>query len=157
MISGRFGSAETMSSLGELESHQDVPISWEQLLLSLRHPHSQAFLSLEERTRMPSSAGKGKNGEQGAADGSAELLPAISCWENPSISLAQGEEPPAAGATSCGAHLAAGKGGTSLSKKTPAIILISRTKHLFGEWSCSEGLQLGQGSHLGMGIGATVG
>lgn len=115
VIPGRFGSAETTSSPGELESHQDVPVSWEQLFLSLHH--SQAFPSLEERSRMPSSAGKGKNGEQGAADGSSELLPAISCWENPSIILARGEEPPAAGATSCGAHLAAGQGGYPCPRK----------------------------------------
>lgn len=118
---GRFGSTETTSSPREVESHQDIPISWEQLLLSLHCAHSQAFVSLGERPRMPSSAGKGKNREQGAADGSAELLPAISCWENPSISLAQGEEPPAAGAASCGAHLAPGQGGHPCPRKPLAL------------------------------------
>lgn len=77
MIPGRFGSTETMSSPGELESHQGVPVSWEQLLLSC--PLPRLFQALGKGHGMPNSAGKGENGEQGAADGLAELLPAISC------------------------------------------------------------------------------
>lgn len=65
VIPGRFGST------GECESHQDVPISWEQLLLSLHCPHSQAFPSLGCQAQL----GKGKTGSR------EKLMDRLSCCQ----------------------------------------------------------------------------